>query len=85
MTMYGKLSSEKFSEENEQCREIVKEIVNFGVSDRQKLFIVYLLSLELDNIEKMQNIASFIKECYANEMFLTEHYESENENGTSST
>jgi len=83
--MYGKLSSEKFSEENEQCRAILGEIVNFGVSDRQKLFIIYLLSLELEDVEKMQNIASFMKEFYASEIFLTEHYESEKENGTSST
>ena len=83
--MYGKLSSEKFSEENEQCREILGEIVNFGVSDRQKLFIIYLLALELEDVEKMQNIASFMKEFYGSEIFLTEHYESENENVTSST
>jgi hypothetical protein len=85
MKAYGKLSSEKFSEENEQCREIVQEIVNFGISDRQKLLVMYLLALDIEDVEKMQNIASFFKEFYGSEIFLTEHYESENENGTSST
>lgn len=36
-------------EKRQACREIVKEINNFGVSQRQKIFICELLALELEN------------------------------------
>ena len=32
-----------------QCREIVREILDFGVDEMQKIKIIYLLSLELEN------------------------------------
>jgi hypothetical protein len=36
-----------------ECREIVQEIHKFGVSQRQMLYLIYLLSLELENREVM--------------------------------
>ena len=36
-----------------ECREIVKEVRNFGVSQRQLLYLIYLLSRELENREVM--------------------------------
>ena len=47
MQTFGKLSSEKLAEENEECRKIVKEILNVGLTQRQQMFLIYLLSLEL--------------------------------------
>lgn len=44
-----KLSADK----RRECRDIVKEIMNFGVSQRQVLFIVQLLALELESREVM--------------------------------
>ena len=38
------------------CRDILKEILNFGVSEHQKKFLIYLLSLELENVELMKKI-----------------------------
>jgi len=38
-------------EKRQMCRDIVKEINNFGVSQRQKLFICELLALELEDRE----------------------------------
>ncbi len=46
MTTYGLLSSEKIAKENEECRALVKEILNVGLTQRQQMFIIYLLSLE---------------------------------------
>jgi len=46
----------------DECREIVKEIKEFGVSQRQLLYTIYLLSLELENIEAMRNIAKVVGE-----------------------
>lgn len=57
-----KLEVEKISYENEACRKIVKEIINFGVSQRQMMFIMYLLAMELENIQHVQELTAFIKE-----------------------
>jgi len=76
--LYGQLKSEKMSQENELCRKIVKEISQFGVSQRQYMFIIYLLALELENVENMRALTSFLKEIVGNELFLIS---SENNNG----
>ena len=53
--VYGQLSSEKISKENEECRKIVKEILNVGLTQRQQMFLIYLLSLELENINHVRS------------------------------
>lgn len=59
---YGTTSLEQSAKESQQCREIVAEILNFGVSQQQILRVAYLLSLELENREAMANISTCIKE-----------------------
>lgn len=59
---FGELTSDKIAKDNLQCREIVREIGNFGVSERQRIFLIYLLALELENNELMRNISSVIRE-----------------------
>lgn len=59
---YEKTNSENLAEENTVARKIVKEINDFGISNRQKYLIMYYLSLELEDIEKAQVISSFLKE-----------------------
>ena len=54
-----KLSKEK----RLTCRGIVKTINEFGVSQRMKLFVIYLLALELENRESMMKIVKVITEC----------------------
>ena len=56
MKKYGKTSDEDYLEKMIVCRDIVKEILNFGVSEKQKLQIIYLLALELENREIMLKI-----------------------------
>lgn len=43
-----------------ECRDIVREIVSFGVSQRQILFVIQLLTLELENREIMTKILGVI-------------------------
>lgn len=71
MTLYGKLDSETVAEQNLQCRQIVKEITNFGVTQRQIWYIMYLLALELENVEELQMATDFIKEFKGADIFLT--------------
>jgi hypothetical protein len=40
----------------EKSRNIVKEIINFGVNDSEIIKIISLLSLELENTELMRKI-----------------------------
>lgn len=73
---YGKLESEKTAEENELCRNIIKEISRFGISERQKVFLIYLLALELENVEHLRNITDVIKEISNENLFLSNNIES---------
>ncbi len=81
MQTYGQLNSEKLARENEDCRRIVKEILNVGLTQRQHMFLMYLLSLELENIEYVQTLADVIKEIAGDEIFISSKKE---ENGTNS-
>jgi hypothetical protein len=58
---YGTTSLESAVKEVAMSREIVAEILNFGVSQQQILRVAYLLSLELENREMMIDISGCIK------------------------
>lgn len=49
-----KLSKEK----RQACRDILLEIRNFGVSQRQVMYLIYLLALELEDQAAMQAISA---------------------------
>ena len=51
-----KLSAKKRLE----CRNIVQEINGFGISQRQMLYLIYLMSLELENREVMLALTNAI-------------------------
>lgn len=68
---YGQLQSEKVAEENRTAREIVKEIGNFGINERQRWMIIYMLAMELENIEDLKALTSFVKSRKGENVFLT--------------
>jgi|7_EtaG_2_1085326.scaffolds.fasta_scaffold47190_2 hypothetical protein len=45
----------------EQSRKIVREILNFGVTDSQKIDIMFFLALELEKNDQIQEITSILK------------------------
>lgn len=61
ITRFGQTDIEKRVAESQKAREIVVEILNFGVTQQQILRIAYLLSLELEDTEAMQSISQYIK------------------------
>ena len=67
MKKIGKTLEEKRVEDMTMCREIVQEILKFGVNESQKERIIYLLSLELESRENMIKISEIInnenKDC----------------------
>ena len=69
-TMYGQAQSEKVAEENQLCREMIREINNFGVSQRQLMMLIHLLSSELENIEHARAITRLVRDLGGSELFL---------------
>lgn len=67
---YGKTPGEKTAEENLECRQIVKEISNYGITQRQQKLLIYLLALELEDIDLMKTVTSTIKDLVGDELFL---------------
>ena len=54
--------SKRTANQLSQCRDIVKEVMDFGVNEFMILQIINLLSLELDNRDALVEISSGIKE-----------------------
>lgn len=69
--LYGQAQSEKRAEENTVCRQMLREINNFGITQRQSLFLIYLLASELENVEQMRAITKLVRELGGEELFLS--------------
>jgi len=76
---YGKLEKETAIEDRVKARNIVQEILNFGVSQQQILYVAYLLTLELENREALSTISKSIKQ------FLDSIGDDDNDESTNDT
>ena len=65
---YGKTKEDIRVEKSIQCREIVSEIMNFGVDETQKLQIIKLMAMELENNHSMKKIVNTIGEIVENKI-----------------
>ena len=52
---------EKLAKDKQKAREVVKEILNFGVNEQQKLQIIYELSLTLETVGALKSINEVLK------------------------
>ena len=57
---YGKTKEEVWVKDITVAREIVSEVLNFGVSQQQLIRIIKFLSLELEDREMMENINAIL-------------------------
>jgi len=48
-------------DKKQECREILRQINAFGISQRQKLYLSYLMALELENHHACTYLVSAIK------------------------
>ncbi len=62
--------AEKLANEKEVSRKILKEINNFGINDHQRLFLIYILSQELEDFESRHDI-SLVSKTRLEELKLT--------------
>lgn len=65
---YGQTKTETNATEMIQCREIVSEIMNFGVKQNQVMQIIKLLALELENRDNMLAINECIEALSSTEI-----------------
>ena len=68
---YGSTPEESDILAASQCREIVHEILNFGVDQFQLLTIIKLLSLELEEREIMLQLTGVIEDVLEKKNKLT--------------
>ena len=67
MKKYGESSTESSLKKRQQCRDIVKTIIEFGVNEDQKIRIIKLLSMETENREFMKKIFEICQKYLQNE------------------
>ena len=67
MQKIGKSVEEIDAEKLLECRKIVKNIVNFGVSESQKLQLIYLLAMEMESRQALEAICQAVKKVRENE------------------
>jgi len=60
--IYGEMSVETDLKDMTVCRDIVKELLDYGINQKQILQIIYLLSLEVENREAMLYISKAVKD-----------------------
>ena len=51
----------KITTDRSVARDIVNEILNFGINQDQLIHVMFLLALNLESNEKMREITSFLK------------------------
>lgn len=60
--LFNNMAHEKLAKENEDVRKLLSEFNQFGLNDRMRWVMIYLLGLELTNVEEMQTVAAFVKD-----------------------
>jgi hypothetical protein len=65
---YGKTNTEQWAQSLSKSRDIVQEIMNFGVNQSQIHQIINLLSLELENLDHMKSYVKVYKEVTENKV-----------------
>jgi len=56
----GKSEFEKAAEDLEKCRQIKAEIFNFGITQDQIMQLIYLLALEIENRQALEDIVEVV-------------------------
>jgi len=57
----GKSETERKVEKITESRDIVKEIIKFGINEEQKKDVIYFLAMELENNDLMKDLCLVLK------------------------
>ena len=55
------ITLEMEAKRKQESRDIVKSIIEFGINETQKIDIMFLLAMHLENHNDLQEITSFLK------------------------
>lgn len=61
MEKIGKTNVEIDAQQMLECRDITRNLVNFGLTEKQKIQLVYLLALELESRDAMNILIESVK------------------------
>jgi hypothetical protein len=64
--LYGLEDQEKTRKESEESRDIVKTIMDYGVSQNQIMYIIYDLAMNLESQPALSRITSLCKDIMKN-------------------
>jgi len=68
---YGTTEIEEHAEQSQRAHEIVQEILNFGVTQKQLLLIIKRLALNLENGSHMKQLAKLADKCIKDGLITT--------------
>lgn len=68
MKRFGETPSELQARSAAKCRDIVKEIVSFGVTQDEIFAVIQLLSLELENRDQMTSLVELCRKYRTNRL-----------------
>lgn len=71
----GEFRAERDARQNLKARQIVSEILNFGVNDRMILLIIDCLAMNLERVEHMKAISNCIRNLDDAEISLLDRVE----------
>jgi hypothetical protein len=58
--LYGETNEEKIVKEKQFCREVVKEVFDCGISERQKYILIKMFADNLENFHHMREITELV-------------------------
>ena len=64
---------EKEAKRKQESRDIVKEMLNFGITEQQKIDIMFFLSMTLENNSALKEITSVLKKFKTDINKMTEN------------
>tara|TARA_Y100000034_G_C6842799_1_gene381446 strand:- start:946 stop:1179 length:234 start_codon:yes stop_codon:yes gene_type:complete len=59
---FGQSKVEAKLQDKIKAREIVQSVLEYGINENQKMQIIYLFALELENTELMKNITQQVNQ-----------------------
>ena len=69
-TMNGESEAMRRATENYLVRHWVRELSQFGLSQRQHLMLIYLVAQELENVEHMRTLTRTVRDLGGEDLFL---------------
>jgi hypothetical protein len=77
--LFGKLQSDKVTQDRNTAYQIVKEINTFEINNNQRWMIIHLLALEIEDIDEMRELVACINELKGDKLFISKIFDSEDQ------